>query len=80
MLREFRERHMTAWLDMPIPALDGLTPRAAARLPRMRRKLDLLIKEFERGEALLPPAERIELRQFWRALGLDRPDTPSKPG
>jgi hypothetical protein len=79
MLREFRERHMTAWLDTSIPALDGLTPRAAARSSRMRPKLELLVKEFERGEARLPPEERIDLSRFWLALDLDRPSPPSKP-
>ncbi len=79
MLRELRERHMAAWLDTSIPALDGLTPRAAARSPRMRSKLKLLVKEFERGEARLPPEERIDLSRFWLALELDRPSPPSKP-
>lgn len=79
MLREFRERHMAAWLDTSIPALDGLTPCAAARSSRIRPKLKLLVKEFERGEAHLPPEERIDLSRFWLALDLDRPDPPSKP-
>jgi hypothetical protein len=53
-LRQFRERHMRDWLEEAIPALDGLTPRQAAQLPRARRKLETLLKEFEQTEARLP--------------------------
>ena len=69
-VRQFREQHMKAWLDDSIPALDGLTPRHAATLPRMRPRLEVLLKEFERSEARLPPEERIDLRELQAALGL----------
>ena len=68
-MREFREKHMTAWLDDSIPALNGLTPRAAARSKRMRPVLDLLLKDFEHQEAQLPADERIDVGRLRRELG-----------
>ncbi len=68
-VRQFREQHMTAWLDDSIPALDGLTPRHAATLPRMRHSLDALLKEFDQSEARLPVEERIDIRRVRVALG-----------
>jgi hypothetical protein len=69
-LRGFRERHMRDWLDSAVPALDGLTPREAARLPRARPKLEILLKEFEQSEERLPEQERIDLRWLHEALDL----------
>jgi hypothetical protein len=69
-LRQFREQYMSDWLDDAIPALDGLTPREAARQPRMRSKLALLLKEIEQTEQRLPPAQRIDLRSLRDTLGL----------
>jgi hypothetical protein len=68
-LRQFREQHMRDWLDMSLPALDGLTPREAARRPGPRRKLETLLKEFVRREANEPEQERIDLGWVREALG-----------
>jgi hypothetical protein len=68
-IREFRERHMRDWLDDSIPALEGLTPRDAARSSRARPKLETLLKEFEQHEARLPEQQRIDLRSLREALG-----------
>ena len=35
------------WLDMQIPALDGITPRQASKKPEMRKKLINLLKYME---------------------------------
>jgi hypothetical protein len=72
-LREFRSRHMTAWLDDSIPALDGFTPRHAATVRRMRARLEVLLKEFEQHEAALPSDQQIDLREVRAALGLTVP-------
>jgi len=68
-VRQMRERHMRDWLDESIPALDGLTPREAASRSGARRKLESLLKDFERSEALQPEQQRIDLRWLWEALG-----------
>ena len=69
-LRQFREQHMRDWLDDAIPALDGLTPREAARLPRARPKLVLLLKEMEQSEERLLAEQRIDLRWVREALAI----------
>lgn len=70
LMRKFRERHMREWLDQAIPALDGLTPRQAARFPGARAKLETLLKEFEQAEARLPEQQRIDLQWIREALEL----------
>jgi hypothetical protein len=62
---------MREWLGEAIPALDGLTPRQAAALPRARPKLETLLKEFEQHEAGMPEDQRIDLRPVWEALGFE---------
>jgi hypothetical protein len=68
-MRQFRERHMLAWLDESIPALGGLTPRVAARSARSRSQLEALLKEFDQHEARLPVEQRIDLGPVRSALG-----------
>jgi hypothetical protein len=43
-----RERE---WLDEPIPALGGMTPRAAASDPKRRRELVALLREWDQVES-----------------------------
>lgn len=47
LLGRVLHRHFTEWLDQPVPALDGRTPRGAARDPRLRPKLIQLLREME---------------------------------
>lgn len=68
--REFRERHMTAWVDEAIPALGGLTPREASTSPRARKDLDLLLREMENQESRLAEDERIDVGRLRAALGV----------
>lgn len=70
MMHEFRQQHMTAWLDDSIPALGGLTPRAAARTARGRHALEVLLKEFEQHEAHYPADQRIDIGGLRSALEL----------
>jgi hypothetical protein len=72
VLREFRDKHMHGWIDESIPALGGLTPRDAARFPRKRPALELLLKDIERHESLLPQDQQIDLSWIRPALGLER--------
>jgi hypothetical protein len=48
---DFKTRHYEAWLDEPVPALAGKTPREAAATAPGRAALDLLLKEIEQAEA-----------------------------
>ena len=70
VLREFKQRHLESWVDTPVPALAGLTPRQAATKPRKRGEVALLIKEMENHESRLPPEERADVSALWGELGL----------
>lgn len=49
-MAEFKKRHYVRWLDQPLPALHGRTPRDAARTAAGRAKLELLLKQMEHME------------------------------
>jgi hypothetical protein len=75
IVQAFYERHYRGWLDEPLPALDGRTPREAAGLKAARPKLIALLKDMEN----LSARERLDGRPaydfgwMWGELGLDRP-------
>jgi hypothetical protein len=69
-LLEFREHHMRGWIDEPIPALGGLTPRQAAGKSASRSKLATLLKELAQSEASLPAEQRLDLRWLYEELGI----------
>ena len=69
---EFLERHYRGWVDEPIPALGGRTPRHAARLKTIRPRVIELLKDLENGMARERAAGRpaIDLDWLWAELGL----------
>jgi len=70
--KHFLDEHYRKWIDMEIPALDGLSPRQAARSPAMRTRVVEMLKDLEhmyqqgleRGEASHDP------HWMWAELGL----------
>jgi len=66
-LDEFVRDYETKWLDEPIPALDGHTPRQAADDPTRRGDLIKLLDTFPAGEASRGDMDADRLRA---ALGL----------
>ncbi len=70
-LRELKMQHQRDWLDSPVPALGNLTPREAAKVPKRRKDLQLLLKEIEHSESQLPPGEAVDLRWMWGELGIE---------
>ena len=68
-------------LDSPIPALDGLTPRIAARNPALRARLLHLMKGHVRqlDEANLRTGRSDDINEFLRELGLFELDVPPPP-
>ena len=68
-VRELKERHYADWLDQP--ALDGKTPRAAARTKRGRAQVDLLLRQLEHLESRLPAAQRFNVSGLRTRLGLE---------
>ncbi len=69
---EYKRRHYAAWLDDRIPMLGDKTPRAAARAPQSRARLEALLFDIERGEATLPEAERFDVGWLREQLGMPR--------
>ncbi|HUP59664.1 MAG TPA: SEC-C domain-containing protein [Thermoanaerobaculia bacterium] len=70
VVRQYKEKHYQKWLDMPLPALDGKTPRDAARSAKSRRELDLLLRDIENRENRLPEGTRFDVRRLRTELGL----------
>jgi len=50
LLLEFKQRHYADWIDQPLPALDGKTPREAVRTAQGRNAVDVLLKDMENHE------------------------------
>ena len=72
MVKAMQAEHYRRWLDEEIPALGGLTPRAAAKgKGAPRDALRLLLAEFENSEARQPAALRFDVASLRRELGID---------
>ncbi len=71
LLREIKERHYASWVDEPLPALGGQTPRAALRTREGRARVDVLLKDLENLEARLPQDERFDVAVLRARLGLE---------
>ena len=70
LLRQVKEAHYHDWIDQPIPALGGKTPRAAARSKKSREALDLLLRDMENHENRLPERARFDVGWIRKELGL----------
>lgn len=70
LARAVKERHYRDWLDTPIPALDGETPRDAVATAGGRARVEALLAEFEEAERALPAEERVDFGVLRRELGL----------
>lgn len=71
VLHELKARHMREWLDTPVPALGGKTPRAAAKNKAGRAELDVLLREIELMESRLPANSRGDVGWLRRELGME---------
>jgi len=72
---QFYEEHYRKWLDEPIPALAGRTPREAAALKSARPRLVALLKGMENMSERDRRAGRpaYDFGWMWAELGLERP-------
>ena len=72
-MREMREQHLAAWVDQPVPALRGMTPREAAKDPEGRELLESLLMDFElRNETKKDEFMRIDVPKLRKELGMER--------
>ncbi len=76
LIGQFLEQHYGGWLDTPLPALNGRTPREAAALKSVRPKLISLLKHMESSSARDRRAGRpaYDFGWMWAELGLARPE------
>ena len=68
--RELKQRHYADWIDQPLPALGGKTPRETAQSVRGRADVDQLLKEMENMEQRLPEGSRFDFSEIRRTLGI----------
>lgn len=71
IVREFKARHYESWIDQPLPALAGMTPRQAARKKALRGHVDVLLKDIENHENRLPGGPQVDFSGIRAQLGLD---------
>jgi hypothetical protein len=66
-------RHYRAWIDEPVPALDGATPSEASKLPGLRARLEALLHGLEgMYEAALKEGQpAYDPSWMWDELDLD---------
>lgn len=75
-VRDYIAKHYQQWLDIPVPALNDKTPRAAAEDPRLRSKLAAMIRSMPDPVDLGDGSEHTQLvsaprEQLLAQLGLD---------
>lgn len=68
---EYKKQHYATWIDEPVPALGGRTPRDVAQTAEGRRELDVLLKEMENMEQRGAPEPRYDFSEIRRSLELD---------
>ncbi len=71
ILREWKEQYYADWLDQPVPALAGKSPRQASRTRPGRERVALLLDELENLESRADPAERLDVETLRKQLKLD---------
>ncbi len=72
LILEQYDRHYRAWIDEPIPALDGRTPREASRSEEGRIKVIGMVRDLELAyrRALLEGQPAYDPRWMWDELRL----------
>jgi hypothetical protein len=72
ILNEYKTAYYRRWMDEPVPALNGRTPRHSAKLKTQRPKVIALLKELERLEAHSQIGGRpsFDVAWIWSELGL----------
>ena len=68
-LREMADQHWKAWMEAPLPALQGATPREAAKTSSGRERLEALFLQFEQYNESPQPFSA-DVASLRRALGL----------
>ena len=66
-------QHYAEWVDLPVPAIENMTPREAAKVPAMKERVSELIRGIEvlYARALKDGAPAYDPTWMWAELGLD---------
>jgi hypothetical protein len=77
----FQAAHYRSWLDEPIPALEGKTPRQAVQDPALKPRLITLLHGLEEmyERALKDGVPAYDSSWMWSELGLEEGAAPSHP-
>lgn len=80
LVLDFSAKHYREWLDVPVPALDNVSPRAASVNPSMRNRLVELMKDLDGmyQRALEAGAPAFDPSWMWDELGLTE-EAPQHP-
>ncbi len=70
IIRQYKANFYARWVDEPVPALGGKTPRQAIRSKAGREQVDALLKQIEHTESQQPGGSQIDLTSIRTELGL----------
>ena len=71
-IAEMMKRRWAAWFDESIPALEGLTPRQAAKSEEGRELLEALLADYDRSSQRMPDSPtNPNISELRRELGLE---------
>jgi hypothetical protein len=70
IVKEHLSQHYAEWPDVALPALSGLTPRAAMKTKAGRARVEALLEEIESGTRRMPGGEDVDFAGVRRKLGL----------
>jgi hypothetical protein len=72
-LLKAKDAHYRAWVDEPVPALGGKTPREGVKTKDGKSRVTTLLKDLAAMESRLPESERYDFSWMWRELGVPEP-------
>jgi len=70
IIRQYKANFYARWVDEPVPALGGKTPRQAIRSKAGRAQVDVLLKQIEHTESRQPGGPQVDLTSIRTELGL----------
>jgi len=75
IIHQYLAKHYETWLDIPLPALAGKSPRKAIKIKRLRPSVIELLKSIDQLEARRidqTGGEPFDVSFLWKQLGLER--------
>jgi SEC-C motif len=69
-MQKIVKRHWETWFDLPVPALNDMTPREAATTEEGRDLLESLLLHYENNASSIEKDLRPDIRKLRRELGL----------